>query len=53
MVSGWQTALGPDTPLEEFKINASRWLMEHSNLKTRTIECADWEKVYAYFRTQL
>lgn len=32
--------------LEAFKASAKGWLGEKSELSTKTLDCADWEKVY-------
>lgn len=34
------------TDLESFTASAKRWLGDKSELSRKTIDCADWEKVY-------
>jgi hypothetical protein len=38
--------------LEEYTRQAQAWLGDKSELRSKTIESADWAQVYAYFRTQ-
>jgi len=51
--SAWQLCLGKNTSFEDFVANAKRWLKEESQLKTRTIDMANWREIYDYFRTFL
>jgi hypothetical protein len=37
-------------PLDLFTADAKNWLGDKSNLRTSTIDSADWAEVYAYFR---
>jgi hypothetical protein len=49
----WESHLSHDTSLEEFTSSAKRYLGDQSELSTDTIENADWQKVYDYFKSQL
>lgn len=35
--------------VEAYREQAERWLKDHSELSTRTIEGADWGEVFEYF----
>lgn len=49
----WQLCMSIHTDLDGFTANAKRWLKEHSNLRASTIDKADWQEVYDYFKGQL
>lgn len=49
----WEKLIGRNTSLADFRKHASRWLRDHSELKSKTIETADWQEIYNWYRSQL
>lgn len=49
----WERCMSADTSAEDFTEAAKRYLLDRSELATRTIEVADWAEIYAHFRAEL